>query len=117
MTDDTAGPCALLFYYVQQYIYRAQKIRELGMSQEKNIRIYHYTDYCTNGLLRCNQKAREQEVMRMRKKILDFVAALCFCFDVDWDKDFEDDEYCLERKRPVKDKKKITIVRDIPRAG
>ena len=53
----------------------------------------------------------------MRKKILDFVAALCFCFDVDWDKDFADDEYCLERTRPVKKKKKITIARDVPRAG
>ncbi len=34
----------------------------------------------------------------MRKKFLDFVASLCLCFNVDWDKDFEDDEYCLEKK-------------------
>ena len=53
----------------------------------------------------------------MRKKILDFVAALCFCFDVDWDKDFADDEYCLERTRPAKKKKERSIARDVPRAG
>lgn len=35
--------------------------------------------------------------MRLRR-LLDFVASLCFCFDVDWDKDFEDDEWCLERR-------------------
>ena len=34
----------------------------------------------------------------MRKKFLDFVASLCLCFNVDRDKDFEDDEYCLEKK-------------------
>ncbi len=35
----------------------------------------------------------------MSKKVLDFIAALCFCFDVDWDSDFADDEYCLERRK------------------
>ena len=53
----------------------------------------------------------------MRKKILDFMAALCFCFDVDWDKDFDDDEYCLEKKKHVRKKPEITISRDIPKAG
>ena len=40
----------------------------------------------------------------MSRKILDFIAALCFCFDVDWDSDFPDDEYCLEKtgKRKAK---------------
>ena len=34
----------------------------------------------------------------LKRKLLDFVASLCFCFDVNWDEDFADDEYCLERK-------------------
>lgn len=29
------------------------------------------------------------------KKILDFMAAICLVFNVDWDKDFEDDEYVI----------------------
>ena len=28
-------------------------------------------------------------------KILDFVAALCLTFEVDWTKEFPDDDYCL----------------------
>lgn len=35
---------------------------------------------------------------RCVRSFLDFVASLCLCFNVDWDKDFEDDEYCLEKK-------------------
>ena len=34
----------------------------------------------------------------MKKRFLDFMAALCFCFNVDWDEDFPDDEYCLEKR-------------------
>lgn len=34
----------------------------------------------------------------LKRKLYDFIASLCFCFDVDWDKDFEDDEWCLERR-------------------
>lgn len=29
-------------------------------------------------------------------KVLDFVASLCLLFDVDWDKDFEDDAWVIE---------------------
>lgn len=35
---------------------------------------------------------------KLFRKFLDFVASLCFVFNVDWDKDFEDDDYCVERK-------------------
>lgn len=35
---------------------------------------------------------------RFKRRLLDFVASLCFCFDVDWEEDFDDDEWCLERK-------------------
>lgn len=31
----------------------------------------------------------------MLNKILDTMAAICLLFDVDWDTDFEDDEYVL----------------------
>ena len=59
-----------------------------------------------------------REAIKMRKKILDFVAALCFCFDVDWDQDCPDDEYCLEKKVTVgTGKANITVSKDIPRAG
>ena len=33
------------------------------------------------------------------KKILDFMAAACLLFDVDWSKDFEDDEYVVACRR------------------
>ena len=36
----------------------------------------------------------------MDKKFLDFIAALCMTYDVDWSRDFDDDEYCLDN-RPV----------------
>ena len=36
----------------------------------------------------------------MDKKFLDFIAALCMTYDVDWSRDFDDDEYCLAN-RPV----------------
>lgn len=32
------------------------------------------------------------------RKFLDFVASMCLLFNVDWDKDIEDDEFCAERK-------------------
>lgn len=31
-------------------------------------------------------------------KILDFMAAICLLFDVDWDTDFEDDEFVREAR-------------------
>ena len=34
----------------------------------------------------------------MKKRFLDFMAAICLCFNVDWDEDFPDDEYCLENR-------------------
>lgn len=34
----------------------------------------------------------------LKRKLYDFIASLCFVFDVDWDKDFEDDDWCLERR-------------------
>lgn len=34
----------------------------------------------------------------MMKKILDFMAAICLVFDVDWDKDFEDDDWVKENR-------------------
>lgn len=34
----------------------------------------------------------------LKRKLYDFIASLCFCFDIDWDKDFEDDDWCLERR-------------------
>lgn len=55
----------------------------------------------------------------MSRKILDFVAALCFCFNVDWDKDFPDDEFCLEKK-PVQNGSVIVEVvpgAEVPRAS
>jgi len=39
---------------------------------------------------------------KLRRKILDFFASLCFVFNVDWDCDFADDEFCLERKEKWK---------------
>ena len=36
----------------------------------------------------------------MKLKFLDFMAGLCMTFDVDWNRELPDDEYCLE-KRPV----------------
>jgi hypothetical protein len=55
------------------------------------------------------QKAKEEskEIIAMitgfdwqslKVKFLNFIASLCFVFNVDWDKDFPDDEYCAERK-------------------
>lgn len=35
----------------------------------------------------------------LKCKVLDFIASLCFVFNVDWSKDFEDDEWCLERRK------------------
>lgn len=35
---------------------------------------------------------------RLKYRLLDFIASLCFVFGVDWDKDFEDDEFCKERR-------------------
>ncbi len=57
-------------------------------------------------------------VIEVSRKILDFIAALCFCFDVDWDRDFPDDEYCLEKNG----KRKAKIVEmpagtEVPRAS
>ena len=54
----------------------------------------------------------------MSKKILDFIAALCFCFDVDWDRDFPDDEFCLEKKRAGRSKMvEIAAGTEIPKAS
>lgn len=33
------------------------------------------------------------------KKILDIMAAICLLFDVDWDTDFEDDEYVVAMRK------------------
>ena len=33
------------------------------------------------------------------KKLLDFMAAVCLLFDVDWDTDFEDDEFVKECRK------------------
>lgn len=33
------------------------------------------------------------------KKVCNFMAAVCLVFDVDWDEDFEDDEYVCECRR------------------
>lgn len=30
------------------------------------------------------------------KRVLDIMAAICLLFDIDWDTDFEDDEYVKE---------------------
>jgi hypothetical protein len=53
-------------------------------------------------LIRLNEELLAENSMskweRLKRRLLDFVASLCFCFDVDWDKDFDDDEWCLERK-------------------
>lgn len=35
----------------------------------------------------------------MMRKILNFMAAACLLFDVDWDTDFEDDEYVLAMRK------------------
>lgn len=35
----------------------------------------------------------------MKKKILDAMAAFCLLFDVDWDTDFEDDAFVMERRK------------------
>ena len=32
------------------------------------------------------------------KKLLDFMAAICLLFDVNWDEEFGDDEYVAMRK-------------------
>ena len=34
-------------------------------------------------------------ITQKMKKVLDFMAAACLLFDVDWDTDFEDDEYVI----------------------
>ena len=55
----------------------------------------------------------------MKKRFLDFVAALCFCFNVDWDKDFPDDEFCLEKKAVRSGPVVVEIApgADVPRAS
>lgn len=55
----------------------------------------------------------------MSRKILDFVAALCFCFNVDWDKDFPDDEFCLEKENVRNGSGIVEIVsgEEMPRAS
>lgn len=35
----------------------------------------------------------------MMKKFLDFIAALCLLFDVDWDEEFGDDEWVIKKRR------------------
>lgn len=32
------------------------------------------------------------------RKVLDIMAAICLVFDVDWDTDFEDDEFIKEER-------------------
>ena len=50
-----------------------------------------------------------KELIEVSRKILDFIAALCFCFDVDWDEDFPDDEFCLERKSTARRTKIVEV--------
>lgn len=38
-------------------------------------------------------------IAQILKKVLDFMAAACLVFDVDWDEDFQDDEYVCESRR------------------
>jgi len=55
----------------------------------------------------------------MSKKVLDFMASLFFCFDVDWDSDFADDEYCLEKTEAAAPKRILELDprKDMPRAS
>lgn len=38
---------------------------------------------------------RKRDVISLTKKVCDIMAEICLCFDVDWDKEFEDDEYVI----------------------
>lgn len=38
-------------------------------------------------------------IAQILKKVLDFMAATCLVFGVDWDEEYEDDEYVCESRR------------------
>ncbi|MCR4893967.1 MAG: hypothetical protein K5911_04425 [Eubacteriales bacterium] len=44
------------------------------------------------------------------KKLLDFMAGVCLLFDVEWDKDFEDDEYVIAFREEKEGKPRITLI-------
>ena len=61
---------------------------------------------------------KRQEETQMMKRFLDFMAAMCLCFNVDWDEDFPDDEYCLEnRNRAVRPEIVRAPAAEMPKAS
>ena len=47
----------------------------------------------------------------MLKKVLDLMAAACLLFDVDWERDFEDDEYVIACRQEKERRPEIRVLR------